>query len=69
MLESLLRPFAALFTEKARLAAALKDELDPATLCDFPASGLPREFRFLPEFLSISSSRRWTGRLPHWCPW
>lgn len=36
MLESLLRPFAALFIEKARLAAVLKIELDPAGLSISP---------------------------------
>ena len=36
MLESLIRPFAALFIEKARLAAVLKIELDPAGLSISP---------------------------------
>jgi FdhE protein len=35
-MEGLVKPFAALFTEKARLAADLKDKLDPT---QFPATG------------------------------
>jgi hypothetical protein len=43
-LENILLPFAALFTEKSRLAGALKDDLD-ATRCDLSgkrlAEGIP----------------------------
>ena len=67
MLESLLRPFAALFIEKAGLAAALKVELDPAGLSISPKrlpEGVPILAGMSFDFLKPALERAFAALVP-----